>query len=113
MNAAISDGLDQLRRLSADIVLMDLQYAPAVITADKKAKAEYMVGLIATAAERAEVNVLHRFALMRYWNVDQNVPFEQMISNFDRNELHQNNWSSDCIARALADAIVEAATRTS
>ena len=48
-------------------------------------------------------------AALRHWNIDDGIPFEQMISNRDGNQLHQNDWSYDCIAQALANAIVDAA----
>jgi acyl-CoA thioesterase I len=31
-----------------------------------------------------------------------------MISNFDGNWLHQNDWSYNCIAQALCDGLIGA-----
>jgi acyl-CoA thioesterase-1 len=112
VDAAINRGLERLRKLDADVILMDLQYAPAVLTEDKRPNAERMVEMIARAAEKAKVNVFRRFALMQHWNVNDAIPFDQMISNFDGNELHQNDWSYGCLARALSEAITEAAGPT-
>src|SRR5262249_355835 len=95
----------RLSKLDSDVVLMDLQYAPAVLTKTKRPNAERMVEMIAAAAEEAKVNVFRRFALMRRWNVDDAVPFDQMISNFDGNELHQNDWSYGWVGRAFAEGI--------
>jgi hypothetical protein len=50
---------------------------------------------------------------MRHWHVVGGVPFDHMISNFDGNNLHQNDWSYNCIALALCDAIVDAAASRS
>jgi hypothetical protein len=104
--SAIRTGLAQLSNIPADVVLMDLQYAPALLK--KLAASECMVALIEDAATRAGVNLFRRFALMRHWNVDDKIPFDQMISNFDNNELHQNDWSYNCVAEALARAISSA-----
>jgi hypothetical protein len=67
-----------------------------------------MVAMIEDAATRARVNLFRRFALMRHWNVDDKIPFDAMISNFDGNNLHQNDWSYNCVAEALAKAISNA-----
>jgi hypothetical protein len=69
-----------------------------------------MVALIAEAAKQTGINVFRRFALMKRWHVDDKLPFDQMISNFDGNWLHQNAWSYNCVAEALAGAIVDSAT---
>jgi hypothetical protein len=111
--AAIATGLAQLTDLAMEVALMDLQYAPAVLKPDTIAATERMVGLIADATAKANVNVFRRFALMRHWNIDKQIPFERMISNFDGNELHQNDWSYNCVAEALAVAITGAQTRIS
>jgi acyl-CoA thioesterase I len=103
VNAAIRHGLSRLRELDADTLL----------DATRKEKTERMVALIASDAGAAGINLFARFALMRHWNLDDGVPIEQMISNADGNELHQNDWSYGCLGRALAEAIAEAATRTS
>lgn len=60
-------GLDLLANLPTDVILMDLQYVPALLTPDRAALAEQMVSLIAEAAAtaRAPVSVFRRFAMMR------------------------------------------------
>jgi hypothetical protein len=42
------------------------------------------------AAEH-DVALFRRFEIMRFWHVDRGIPFDQMISNFDGNWLHQND----------------------
>lgn len=109
--AAIAAGLARLSGLAVDVVMMDLQYAPAVLRPDTVVAATTrMVALIAEAAAKANANVFRRFALMRHWHLDDQIPFDRMISNFDGNELHQNDWSYNCIAEALTVAITGAAT---
>ncbi len=104
--SCIRTGLGLLGNIPADVVLMDLQYAPALLKQPQASEA--MVAMIEDAATRARVNLFRRFALMRHWNVDDKIPFDAMISNFDGNNLHQNDWSYNCVAEALAKAISNA-----
>ncbi len=106
----IRTGLKRLGDLPMDVVLMDLQYAPAVL--QYPSEAERMVALIAEAAREARANLLRRFALMGYWNVIERIPFDQTIEREpDGLQLHQNDWSYAGVATALARAITEAAPR--
>jgi len=107
---AILHGLARLASSPADVILMNLQYAPAMISEKTMPATKLMLRLIDDAAETFGINVFDRFAIMKYWNTERGIPFEQMISNFDNNMLHQNDWSYDCIAAALADAIAGAPT---
>ena len=68
-----------------------------------------MVELIAEAAKAANVDVFHRFAVMRHWRETPRIPFETFISP---DELHMNDWSYGCVAKLLAGSIAEAATRS-
>jgi hypothetical protein len=109
--AAIEAGLKRLSGLAMDVVLMDLQYAPALIGPGKIAGTESMVRLIANAAKKAGVNVFRRFALMRHWNRDCNIPIDQMINRNDGEHLHQSDWCTHCVAQALNALISDAVTR--
>jgi hypothetical protein len=68
-----------------------------------------MVDLIATTAKANNVDLFRRFAVMRHWRNVARIPFETFISP---DELHMNDWSYGCVAKLLAGAIAEAATRT-
>src|SRR5207237_3871618 len=62
----IHDGLVKLRnQTQADVILMDLQYVPALLTPAKKDKAIAMVEAISGFARDAGVNVCRRFAFMK------------------------------------------------
>jgi acyl-CoA thioesterase-1 len=89
----------------SDVVLIDPQFAPKVIA---KPEIEEMVDLISSAAAQENVDVFHRFALMRHWHDIDGMPFEAFLSS---DGLHMNDWSYNCFAKALADAIADAATR--
>jgi len=66
-----------------------------------------MVDLISSATKQENVDVFHRFALLRHWHENDRMPFEVFLSS---DGLHMNDWSYNCFAKALADAIAEAAT---
>lgn len=106
---AIQEGLKRLKKLPMDVVLMDSQFTPAVLLDDKVNAIERMVSMIAAAAEDAKVNVFRRFALMRHWTVYNQIGLDQMIDPTDPDRLHLNDWSTDCVTKALSGAILEAA----
>ena len=103
--ALIREGLHKLKKVGADVILMNPQYAPKVIA---KHDAELMVDLISLAAKEANVDLFQRFAVMRYWRLTENIPFSTFVSP---DELHMNDWSYGCVAKLLAGAIAEAAMR--
>jgi acyl-CoA thioesterase I len=104
----IRAGLQQLKDRPMDIVMMDLQYSPAVV--QFPTDAERMVGFIAAAAKDAGADMFRRFALMGHWNLIDRIPFDQMIQTEpDGTQLHQNDWSYAGVASALAKAIADAA----
>jgi lysophospholipase L1-like esterase len=110
---AVRDGLSMLAEAFVDIVLMDPQYLPAVLTPDKIDGARRMVGLIEQAAAEAEatvpVNIFKRFDLMRAWHEVERISFDRMIDPGDFDRLHQSDWSIERMAWLLADTIKAAA----
>jgi len=105
-NQRLRDGLKRLRAADFDVILMNPQYAPKVIN---KHDADGMVDLIDLAAKQANVNLFQRFALMRYWRLTEDIPFSTFVSP---DELHMNDWSYGCVAKLLAQAMSDAATRS-
>ena len=59
------EGIRQLKKAGVDVVLVDPQYVPRVIA---KADAEGMVRLIAATAKQGDVDLIQRFAMMRWWH---------------------------------------------
>jgi lysophospholipase L1-like esterase len=104
-SARLRAGLKRLQSSGADVVLMNPQYAPKVIS---KREAEGMVDLIDAAARETHVDLFQRYAVMRYWRLTEGLPFGTFVSP---DELHMNDWSYGCIAKLLAIAIHEAASR--
>ena len=110
---SIATGLGWLACLSTDVVLMDLQYATAVVVPDEKKRlAIDMVARISAAAEKAGVNVFRRFALMQHWNLEDGIAMEELIRRDDPNHLHMSDWATNCITRALYEAIIKAPLAT-
>jgi acyl-CoA thioesterase I len=103
--AAIREGLNKIRVIGADIVLIDPQFAPKVIV---KPDAVGMVELIATTAKAEDVDLFRRFDVMKRWREDDHIAFETFVS---ADGLHMNDWSYSCMAKGLGLAIAEAAER--
>jgi acyl-CoA thioesterase-1 len=102
--AAIAAGLDWLAGLPMDVVLMDLQYTRAIPGPDRLGSSLDMVSRISAAAEKANVNVFRRFALMQRW-VQDKIPIEELD---DGGQLHASEWATACVSQALFDTIVGA-----
>jgi acyl-CoA thioesterase I len=101
----LREGIDELKDAGADVVLMDMQYAPKVLA---KPETDGMEDQIAVAAKATDVDLFDRFAIMRNWYEAQHMPFDAFIAP---DGLHMNDWSYACVAKLLAAAITEAATR--
>jgi acyl-CoA thioesterase-1 len=104
--ALIRAGIERLKAAGADIVLIDSQFAPKVLA---KRDLASMLDLLAATAKENNVDLFHRFAVMRYWRQVAGIPFETFLSP---DELHMNDWSYACVAKLLAGSIAEAATRS-
>lgn len=101
----IRDGVRQVKAIGADIVLMDPQFAPRVIS---KPEIDGMIDLLSTAAKQSNVDLFPRFAVMRVWHDKDGIPFDTFVSP---DGLHMNDWGYACVATLLGSAIAEAATR--
>jgi lysophospholipase L1-like esterase len=99
------EGIRQLKRIGADVVLIDPQYVPRVIA---KADAEGMVRLIATTAKQGDVDLIQRYAMMRWWHDHEHMDFAEFVSP---DNLHMNDWGYACLAKQISASISEAATR--
>jgi hypothetical protein len=105
---AIRDGLVQLRgETQADVILMDLQYVPAVLTPAKKSNAIAMVEAISQLARDAGVNVFRRFAFMKGLYEVEQVSFDRIVDPTDDSRLHDSDWTTGRVAWAVKLAIVD------
>ena len=98
----VVEGVRSLKAGSADIVLMDLQYAPLVLASAYHATME---AIIRDVAKQERVGLFSRFALMRN-SIDAGVSPNALVA---WDGLHNTADGYDCIGRALARAISRSA----
>jgi acyl-CoA thioesterase-1 len=103
---AITAGLRWLKNLPIDVVMMDLQFTPAVVEGQKLQLSEELVRRIARAAEDAGVNVFRRFDLMRHWVIQDGIPIGELVRERDENKLHMSDWATNCVTLALFRSIM-------
>lgn len=101
----VHEGVRMLKNAGADVVLVDPQYVPRVVA---KSEAQSMVDLIAMTGKELNVDVFHRFNVMRRWHDSDGLPFDAFTV---ADGLHMNDWGYDCLATLLGNAITEAAQR--
>jgi acyl-CoA thioesterase-1 len=107
VKAAIRVGLKWLKaRATMDVVLMDLQYTQAML-GEKLPQSIAIEKIISDAAAEAGVNVFNRFALMKRWIDDKVVASVTDLDDGADEHLHTGEWATNCISRALFDAIAE------
>jgi len=98
----IVSGVRALKASGADVVLMDLQYAPMVLASSDHTQ---MQAAIADVARQERVGLFSRYALMRR-SVEAGLPRGALVS---WDGLHNSAEGYECIGRALARAIDAAA----
>src|SRR4029078_548692 len=76
-NVPLREGLKRLHDAGIDVVLINPQDAPKVFT---KHDVDGMVDLIHLTAKEANVDLFERFAVMRYWQLTEDIPFSTFIS---------------------------------
>ena len=104
--AAIRAGLAKIRATGADVVLIDPQFAPKVIS---KHDIDSMLQLISSVAKEENVSLFQRFAVMKRWHDEDHLQFTTFVSP---DGIHMNDWSYACMAKGLAAAIADATTRS-
>jgi acyl-CoA thioesterase I len=101
----LREGIAELKKAGADVVLMDMQYVPKVLA---KSETQGMEDQLAIAAKQENVDLFERFAIMRNWHEVAHIQFDTFAAP---DQLHMNDWGYGCLAKLLADTIAEAATR--
>jgi acyl-CoA thioesterase I len=97
---AVRDGIQQIKQAGADVILMDMQYAPAVLAHPNFREMERALWQTARATN---VPIFRRFALMRDWTERGNMKMSVMLA---RDNLHMTDASYDCLARQLSASIL-------
>ncbi|WP_448206800.1 SGNH/GDSL hydrolase family protein [Azospirillum sp. sgz302134] len=100
----IRTGIRRLKAAGLDVVLMDLQYAPAML--EKPRHADMQARIDRIAAEEG-VGLFHRFAVMRQWVQTHQASMSDLVGP---DGIHQNDFGYDCIARSLAASLQDAAS---
>jgi acyl-CoA thioesterase I len=95
----VTEGVRTLKAGGADVILMDLQYAPLVLASSQHSAIQ---AIIAEVARQERVGLFPRFALMRR-SIDAGLPASALVS---WDGLHNSAAGYDCVGRALARAIV-------
>jgi acyl-CoA thioesterase I len=91
-------GVRTLKGSGADVILMDLQYAPMVLASSQHT---IMQAIIAEVARQERVGLFPRFALMRR-SIEAGLPSGALVS---WDGLHNSSSGYECIGRALARAV--------
>jgi lysophospholipase L1-like esterase len=91
-------GIQTLKESGADIILMDLQYAPMVLASPYYSKME---AIISEVAREQKIGLFSRFALMRK-SIEAGVSPSALVS---WDGLHNTVDGYDCIGRALARSV--------
>ena len=97
----IREGVERLKASGTEVILVNPQYAPKIIT---KGDIGHMVDVITATARDTEVGLFDRFAIMRYWFESERIPFERSLSP---DGLHMNDWSYACTAKLLTNALLD------
>ena len=99
-HALVATGVEKLKRAGIDVVLMDNQRAPAILSSPHHLEIDQALADIAT---HTGAGLFDRGALMDQWRLGGH-PYEQFISD---DGIHHNDLGYRCVARALASAILE------
>jgi acyl-CoA thioesterase I len=97
----IVSGVRVLRTDGADVILMDLQYAPMILASSQH---EVMQAVIAEVARAERVGLFSRFSLMRR-SIEAGLPAGALVA---WDGLHNSADGYNCVGRALARAIYSA-----
>ena len=99
--AAVGEGVVALKEAGADVVLMNLQYSPRTET---MISASPYLDNMRVVAQEYDVPLFDRFAIMRHWNDQGDFDLFSASHGLDlAKRVH------DCIGRALAKFVVDAA----
>lgn len=103
MGSVVAAGIRRIKAAGADVMLMNPQYAPAVLRHPAYREMLHAVDAVAYAED---VPLIRRFAMMRHWADEGRMTLDVMLT---RDRLHMTDASYDCLARQVAAAIESAA----
>jgi hypothetical protein len=98
---SLDEGIDHIAESGADVVLMNMQYSPRTETMIPLAN---FADIMRVVARDRDVPLFDRREIMRYWNDNGN--FDLNLATKDLATAYKVH---DCLGRALASLVVEAA----
>jgi lysophospholipase L1-like esterase len=97
---AVSEGVSQMHKAGADVILMNLQYSPRTET--MISPSPYLDNM-RVVAQQHDVPLFDRFAIMRQWNENGDFDFFNPSPGLDlAKRVHE------CLGRALATFVIDA-----
>lgn len=99
--ASLDDGIDHIVDAGADVILMNMQYSPRTETMISLSN---YADIMRVVARDRDVPLFDRREIMRYWNDNGN--FDLNLATKDLATAYKVH---DCLGRALASLVVEAA----
>jgi acyl-CoA thioesterase I len=103
MAEVVRGGVERMKVSGADVMLMNPQYAPAVLQHPHYREVLHVLDAVAYAED---VPLFPRFGMMRHWVEDGRMPLGMMLT---RDRLHMTDVSYDCLARQVALSIARLA----
>jgi GDSL-like Lipase/Acylhydrolase family len=99
--AALDEGLEELHKGGADVILMNMQYSPRT---DIMVPLAPYADIMRVVAQQHEIPLFDRLAIMRHWS--DTGAFDLYAAGKDNVLAHQVH---DCIGRGIASMIIDAA----
>jgi hypothetical protein len=97
----LDEGIDAIHEAGADAVLMNMQYSPRT---ESMIQSGAYVDTMRVVARDREIPLFDRLEIMRYWNDNGNFDLNTAVKDSSMAQKVHN-----CIGRALASLIIEAA----
>jgi len=105
---AIRTGLQTLAYRPIDVILMDPQFVPPLLTPERIQAALQMVSIIESVALEMKASVFRRFDYMRRMRRYERVSFDRLVESDDWDRLHHSDWCTMRVTKALFDVMVYA-----
>ncbi len=96
----VEEGVRRLERSGADVILMDNQRSPAVLASPKHSEIDQA---LADVARRDDARLFARGRLMELWQ-EAGHPYGEFLAD---DGIHHNDRGYACVAKALAQSIVD------
>jgi acyl-CoA thioesterase I len=97
----VIDGLKRVQSIASETVLIDTQYAPALVS---KPNFPSFVKLLTTIGQQYHVSMFRRFLIMQYWHTNLQIQLDTFLSS---DGLHMNDWSYRYMAKLLAKGLAD------